>query len=108
MTITRVSSPLAPAPGGAYSQAIAVNGFLYTSGMGPVDPATGDVVGADISGQTNQVMQNLQQLLKAESLDFSDVVKATVHTYRTSGATSLLSTMRTSRPSLTGSRSVRP
>jgi 2-iminobutanoate/2-iminopropanoate deaminase len=77
--ITRVSNPLAPAPGGAYSQAIAVNGFLYTSGMGPVDPTTGDVVGDDIGRQTDQVMQNLQQLLEAESLDFSDVVKATVH-----------------------------
>ena len=79
MTITRVSSPLAPAPGGAYSQAIAANGFLYTSGMGPVDPTTGDVVGDDVGGQTNQVMQNLQQLLEAEGLGFSDVVKATVH-----------------------------
>jgi len=36
-------------------------------------------VGVVISEQTNQVMQNLQQLLKVESLDFSDVVKATVH-----------------------------
>ncbi len=79
MTITRVSSPLAPAPGGAYSQAIAANGFLYTSGMGPVDPTTGDVVGDAVCGQTNQVMQNLQQLLEAEGLGFSDVVKATVH-----------------------------
>lgn len=79
MTVKRISSPVVPAPGGAYSQAIAVNGFLYTSGMTPVDPATGAVVGDDISGQTNQVMRNLQQLLKAESLDFSDVVKATVH-----------------------------
>lgn len=36
-------------------------------------------MGADTSGQTNEVMQNLQQWLKAESLDLSDVVKATVH-----------------------------
>jgi 2-iminobutanoate/2-iminopropanoate deaminase len=79
VTITRVSSPLAPAPGGAYSQAISANGFLYTSGVGPVDPTTGNVVGEGVGGQTNQVMQNLQQLLEAESLDFSDVVKATVH-----------------------------
>ena len=79
MTVKRISSPVVPAPGGAYSQAIAVNGFLYTSGMAPIDSATGDVVGDDISEQTNQVMQNLQQLLKVESLDFSDLVKATVH-----------------------------
>lgn len=60
-------------------KAIAVNGSLYTAGMTPIDPATGEVVGDDVSRQTNQVLQNLQQLLKAESLDFSDVVKATVH-----------------------------
>ena len=79
MTAKRISSPVAPAPVGAYSQAIAVNGFLYTSGMAPTDPVTGDVVGEDISEQTNQMMQNLQRLLKVEALDFSDVVKATVH-----------------------------
>jgi 2-iminobutanoate/2-iminopropanoate deaminase len=70
---------MAPAPKGAYSQAIAANGFLFTSGMGPVDPATGEVVGGDVGGQTNQVMQNLRHLLEVEGLDFSDVVKATVH-----------------------------
>jgi 2-iminobutanoate/2-iminopropanoate deaminase len=70
---------MAPAPGGAYSQAVAANGFLFTSGMAPVDPATGKVVGGDVGDQTNQVMQNLRQLLMVEGLDFSDVVKATVH-----------------------------
>jgi len=70
---------MAPAPKGAYSQAIAANGFLFTSGMGPVDPATGEVVGGDVGGQTNQVMQNLRHLLEVEGLHFSDVVKATVH-----------------------------
>ncbi len=79
MIITRSSNPLAPAPQGAYSQAIAVNGFLFTSGMGPIDPATGVVVGEDVGGQTEQVMQNLRQLLEAEGLGFDDVVKATVH-----------------------------
>lgn len=79
MTVKRVSSPTAPAPGGAYSQAVAANGFLYTAGMGPLDPATGNVVGDDVGVQTNQVMQNLKLLLEVEDLDFSDVVKATVH-----------------------------
>jgi 2-iminobutanoate/2-iminopropanoate deaminase len=79
LTLKRISIATAPAPGGAYSQAVAANGFLFTAGMAPIDPATGEVVGDDVAGQTRQVMRNLQQLLEAEGLGFSDVVKATVH-----------------------------
>jgi 2-iminobutanoate/2-iminopropanoate deaminase len=79
MTVKRISITTAPAPGGAYSQAVAANGFLYTAGMGPVDPATGEIVGTDVATQTKQVMRNLQQLLESEGLGFSDVVKAVVH-----------------------------
>ena len=79
MTVKRISIATAPAPGGAYSQAVAANGFLYTAGMGPVDPATGKIVGTDVATQTKQVMRNLQHLLESEGLGFSDVVKATVH-----------------------------
>jgi len=79
LSVKRISIPTAPAPGGSYSQAVAANGFLYTAGMGPIDPATGDIVGEDVGDQTHQVMQNLHQLLKAEGLGFADVVKATVH-----------------------------
>ena len=69
----------APAPGGAYSQAIVANGLLYTAGMGPHDPATGEVVGDTITEQAQQVLQNLSALLAARGLDFSDVVKVTAH-----------------------------
>ena len=69
----------APAPGGAYSQAIVANGFLYTAGMGPHDPATGEVVGDTITKQTQQVLRNLSALLAVRGLDFSDVVKVTAH-----------------------------
>jgi 2-iminobutanoate/2-iminopropanoate deaminase len=79
LTVKRISIATAPAPGGAYSQAVAANGFLFTAGMGPIDPAKGEVVGDEVAGQTRQVMRNLQQLLEAEGLSFSDVVKATVH-----------------------------
>jgi len=73
LSVKRISIPTAPAPGGSYSQAVAANGFLYTAGMGPIDPATGDIVGEDVGNQTHH------QLLKAEGLGFADVVKATVH-----------------------------
>ncbi|WP_217698401.1 RidA family protein [Streptacidiphilus griseoplanus] len=69
----------APAPGGAYSQAIVANGFLYTAGTGPHDPTTGEVVGDTVTEQTQQVLRNLRALLAARGLDFSDVIKVTTH-----------------------------
>ncbi|TDD87640.1 RidA family protein [Actinomadura darangshiensis] len=79
MTVRRINIANAPAPGGAYSQAVAANGFLYTAGTVPVDPATGKVAGTDVAAQTEQVMRNLRALLESEGLGFADVVKATVH-----------------------------
>jgi reactive intermediate/imine deaminase len=69
----------APTPKGAYSQAIVAGGFLYTAGFGPQDPATGQVAGDTVEEQTAQVMRNLVAVLAAYDLDFSHVVKATVH-----------------------------
>ena len=79
MPLRRLQVEGAPAPGGAYSQAVEANGFLYTAGFGPIDPQTGEVVGADIGEQTRQVMRNIGAVLEAAGLDFGDVVKATVH-----------------------------
>lgn len=79
MTVTRVTTSAAPVPRGSYSQAVVAHGFLYTCGMAPIDPATGDVVGDDAAAQTDQVMRNLKGLLASQGLEFSDVVKATVH-----------------------------
>lgn len=67
------------APVGAYSQGLVVGDFLYTSGMGPLDPATGEVVGEDVAAQTHRTMRNLGAVLEARGLTFDDVVKATVH-----------------------------
>ncbi|GAB3134068.1 Rid family detoxifying hydrolase [Microbispora hainanensis] len=67
------------APVGAYSQGLVVGDFLYTSGMGPLDPATGEVVGDDVAAQTHRTMRNLGAVLEAHGLTFDDVVKATVH-----------------------------
>lgn len=67
------------APVGAYSQGLIVGDFVYTSGMGPLDPATGEVVGDDVAAQTKQVMRNLGAILAVHGLSFDDVVKSTVH-----------------------------
>ncbi|MEV0582050.1 Rid family detoxifying hydrolase [Nonomuraea sp. NPDC050310] len=67
------------APVGAYSQGLVVGDFVYTSGAGPLDPVTGEVVGDDIETQTHQTMRNLGAILAAHGLGFDDVIKATVH-----------------------------
>jgi 2-iminobutanoate/2-iminopropanoate deaminase len=74
-----ISTDKAPKPAGAYSQGIVANGFLYTAGLGPIDPATGEKVGDTIEEQTTAVMKGLAAILAERGLDFSDVVKSTVH-----------------------------
>jgi len=69
----------APLPGGAYSQGIVLNGLLFTAGVGPTDPVSGQLVGTTIEEQTHQVMKNLGAILQSAGFDYSNVVKATVH-----------------------------
>lgn len=67
------------APGGfaGYSQAIRANGVVYVSGQGPLDPATGDVVGETIEEQTRQCLRNVEAILKAAGATIDDIVQAT-------------------------------
>ena len=67
----------APAAIGPYSQAIVSGGVVFTSGQIPVDPKTGAIVGADITGQAEQAMQNLGAVLIAAGSGCERVVKAT-------------------------------
>ena len=72
-----ISTEKAPAAIGPYSQAIMVDGVLFTSGQIPLKPATGSVAGSDIETQTEQVMRNLSAVLKEAGMDFENVVKTT-------------------------------
>ncbi|MGD0475193.1 MAG: RidA family protein [Candidatus Velthaea sp.] len=67
----------APRAIGPYSQAIVVDGFLFTSGQIPLTPS-GDVVAADIEAQTDQVLSNLAAVIAAAGASLCDVVKTTV------------------------------
>ena len=67
----------APAAIGPYSQAIAVNGLVYTSGQIAIDPATGSIDAKGIEAQTEQVIRNLKAVLKAAGTDLSSVIKTT-------------------------------
>lgn len=71
------STPNAPAAIGPYSQAIAVNGFLFASGQIPLDPATGEIVGTTIEEQAERCCLNVKGILEANGLTFEDVVKTT-------------------------------
>lgn len=71
------STDKAPAAIGPYSQAMAANGFLFTSGQIAIDPAVGDVVATTIEAQTEQVMKNLSAVLEANGLTFADTIKTT-------------------------------
>ncbi len=73
-----VSTTDAPAAIGPYSQAVIHNGLVFCSGQIPTDPATGEFSGTDITTQAEQVMKNLDGLLKASGSDFSKVLKCTI------------------------------
>jgi len=73
-----IQTPNAPAAIGPYHQAIKVKGFLFCSGQIAIDPKSGKLVTENISQETKQVMENISALLKAESLDTSDIVKTTI------------------------------
>ena len=75
--IEKISTPNAPAAIGPYSQAVKVNGVLYTSGQIALDPTSGMLVGTNITEQTEQVMKNLSAVLTAAKTSFDNVIKTT-------------------------------
>ncbi len=72
-----INTEKAPKAIGPYSQAVENNGILYISGQVPINPETGTVVGGGIQEQTEQVMKNIEAILKAAGYTFDDVVKST-------------------------------
>ena len=73
-----IASSEAPAAIGPYSQAIAVGNTLYCAGQIPLDPASGELVPGGVSEQTKRVLENVGGVLKANGMDYANVVKATV------------------------------
>ena len=79
MRRTEIRTDTAPTPKGTYSQALRVGDFVYTSGFGPHDPVTGEVVGSDIGEQTEQTLRNVDAALRAAGSSLAAAVKMTVH-----------------------------
>lgn len=73
-----VESTDAPKAIGPYSHAIVANGFIFTAGQVGTDPKTGTLVEGGIEAQTEQVLKNIETVLKAAGSSLDDVVKTTV------------------------------
>jgi 2-iminobutanoate/2-iminopropanoate deaminase len=78
MVMKIIKTANAPEAIGPYSQAVEAGGFVFVSGQIPIDPRTGNVVQADVKIQTNQVMSNAREILKAAGCGMQDVVKVTI------------------------------
>lgn len=68
----------APKAIGPYSQAVCINGLVYTAGQVGLDPASMEIVEGGIEAQTRQVLNNLTQVLEASGSDMQHVIKTTV------------------------------
>lgn len=75
--MNKVHTDNAPAAIGSYSQAMVVGNLVYTSGQIPLDPATGNLVGENVTQQAHQVCKNLQAVLEAAGSSLENVVKTT-------------------------------
>lgn len=64
---------------GAYSAAVEIDGWVYVSGQGPVDPKTAQPVRGTIEEETLYTLRQLQKILEAAGCNLNDVVKSTVH-----------------------------
>jgi len=79
MTKTAVQTNQAPQPAGPYSQGVEANGFFFTAGFGPQNPAAAGAVADSVTEQTRQVLTNLKAALAERGLGLDDCVKLTVH-----------------------------
>jgi len=69
----------APKPVGPYSQAVEAGGFVFCSGMIPIDPKTDQVFTGPIQDQAKQVLENIKALLEASNMTLNNVVKTTMY-----------------------------
>jgi 2-iminobutanoate/2-iminopropanoate deaminase len=79
MTITRISTPNAPKPGGHYAQATVHNGTVYVAGQLAFDPATGDALRGTIEEQTERTLRNVEAILHAAGSDFAHLLKVNIY-----------------------------
>ncbi len=74
-----VTTKDAPAAIGPYTQAVIAGDFVFASGQITLDPEAMEIVGDDVSAQTDQVLRNLAAVLEEAGVSLSQVVKSTVY-----------------------------
>jgi 2-iminobutanoate/2-iminopropanoate deaminase len=74
-----IDSPRAPVPPGPFSHASVAGPFVFTAGMGGLDPATGQVVSDDLREQTRQAMRNTLAILEEAGCSVTDIAKVTLY-----------------------------
>ena len=79
MSKTEVKHPDKRVSTGTYSAGVLADGWLYVSGQGPLDLATGRVVEGSIEEQTRLTLSHIGKVLEAGGCSFEDVVKCTCH-----------------------------
>lgn len=79
MAKRQITTTSGASPAGAYSQGIWAGDLVFVSGQGPLDPATGEIVGETIEEQTERTLENVKAILEAAGATLADVVKSTVH-----------------------------
>ncbi|MCI8855898.1 MAG: RidA family protein [Clostridiaceae bacterium] len=72
-----ISTDLAPAAIGPYSQGVAAEPFIFTSGQIPIDPTCGKIAAETIEAQSEQVMKNLKAILAEAGVGMDRIVKTT-------------------------------
>ncbi len=77
--VEQVFTSKAPRPVGPYSQAVKAGKTLYVSGMVPIDPETGKIVGGDVRSQVRRVLENIKAVLEEAGYSLRDVVRVGVY-----------------------------
>jgi 2-iminobutanoate/2-iminopropanoate deaminase len=75
----QITTKAGASPVGAYSQGLRAGDFIFVSGQGPLDPATGQIVGDTVEEQTARVLDNIKAILEAGGATMADVVKVSAH-----------------------------
>lgn len=78
MNMEVIKTNKAPAAFGPFCQAVKLKGFIFTSGILPLDPLTGKKVEGGIEEETKQTLENIKQILKASNSSLQNVVRVTI------------------------------
>ncbi len=79
MSKQQINTKSGASPIGAYSQGIRAGDFIFVSGQGPLDPATGQLIHGTIEEETARVLENIKIILEAGGATMADVVKVSAH-----------------------------